>query len=163
PVQASANLYFSSAQNGVFGFGKGYLDDLTLKSRIFFQSGKRYTEQILTGYLPSGRPEYKSNIDDINGKVGQNWFWVDLDLERNINLQSMEIVVGIYVTNLFNTLNAAIINPVTGEAYEYGQPTPNFVNDPLYPDLQAPITPYPFNPARFLTPRNIKFGISLKL
>ncbi|MDQ3019757.1 MAG: TonB-dependent receptor [Bacteroidota bacterium] len=163
PLQASANLYFSTAQNGVFGFGKGYLDDITLKSRIFFQSGKRYTEQILTGYLPSGRPEYESNIDDINGKVGQNWFWVDLDLERNINFQSMEIVLGIYITNLFNTLNSAIINPVTGEAYEYGQPTPNFVNDPLYPDLQAPITPYPFNPARFLTPRNIKFGISLKL
>ncbi|MBK9227558.1 MAG: hypothetical protein IPL67_11040 [Ignavibacteria bacterium] len=51
---------------------------------------------------------------------------------------------------------------MTGKAYEYGDPTPNFYNDPLYPDLQAPINPYPYDPARYLTPRQIKFGVSLK-
>ena len=35
-------------------------------------------------------------------------------------------------------------------------------NDPNYPDLQLPISPYPFDPSRYLTRRNIKFGLSLK-
>jgi len=44
-----------------------------------------------------------------------------------------------------------------------GDPTPNSWNDPLYPDLQAPLDPFPFNPARYLAPRQIKFGFTLKL
>jgi hypothetical protein len=62
-----------------------------------------------------------------------------------------------------NNKNAAIINPITGRAYEYGDPTPNSWNDPLYPDLQAPLDPYPYNPSRYLAPRQILFGFSLKL
>ena len=58
--------------------------------------------------------------------------------------------------------NSAIINPVTGKAYEVGDAIPNSWNDPNYPDLQAPIRPYPSNPARYLTRRNIKFGFSFR-
>lgn len=130
---------------------------------MFFQSGKRYTQQLLTGTLENGRPEYTPDYDNINGEVGENWFWVDLDLEKYIDISSMQMVIGLYITNLFNAQNSAIINPVTGRAYEFGDPTPNYINDPLYPDLQAPLNPYPYNPSRYLTPRNIKFGISLKL
>ena len=64
--------------------------------------------------------------------------------------------------NLLNSKNSTIINPVTGRAYEYGDPTPNYYNDPLYPDLQAPLDPFPYNPARYLSPRQILFGISMK-
>jgi outer membrane receptor protein involved in Fe transport len=164
PLQASANLFFNNEKgNGIFGYGKNILDDFTVKARVFFQSGQRYTYQILTGYLPNGRPEYTPDIDNINGEIAQNWFWVDLSLDKYFDFNSMQFDVSLSITNLFNTLNSTIINPVTGTAYEYGQPTPNYVNDPLYPDLQAPITPYPYNPARYLTPRNILFGISLKL
>ncbi len=164
PIQASANLYFNIPKGkGMFGFAKNILDDITFKSRIFFQSGKRYTEQLYIGNLESGRPEYQSDINNINGKVGENWFWVDLDIDKYIPLYSMDLVIGISIKNLFNTKNSTILNPVTGEAYEYGQPTPNFYNDPLYPDLQAPLDPYPYNPARYLTPRNIMFNVSLKL
>ncbi|NOX65087.1 MAG: hypothetical protein GXO85_04630, partial [Chlorobi bacterium] len=53
-------------------------------------------------------------------------------------------------------------NPTTGKAYEYGDPTPSTWNDPLYPDLQAPISPYPFNPARYLTRRNVRLGLSFR-
>ncbi|MBS1550992.1 MAG: TonB-dependent receptor [Bacteroidetes bacterium] len=164
PIQASANLYFNLEKGkGLFGFGRNILDDISLKTRIFFQSGKRYTRQIQTGTLENGRPEFTSDLNNINGEVGENWFWIDLDLDKYINIGSMQMVVGISVNNLFNMKNSTIINPVTGKAYEYADPTPNYYNDPLYPDLQAPITPYPYNPARYLTPRNIKFGISLKM
>ena len=163
PFQLSANLYFNAEKGqGLFGFGKNILDDISLKTRIFYQSGKRYTQQILVGYLDDGRPEYESDLNNINGEIGENWFWVNLDIDKYFYVNSLQFDINLSITNLFNTLNSTIINPVTGTAYEYGQQTPNFVNNPLYPDVQAPITPYPYNPSRYLTPTNIQFGISMK-
>ena len=164
PIQTSANLFFNIEKGkGLFGFGKNILDDITIKTRIFFQSGKRYTPQTQVGTLENGRPEYSTDFNEINGAIGENWFWVDLNIDKYFYINSLQFDVNLSITNLFNTLNSTIINPVTGEAYVYGAPTPNYINDPLYPDLQAPITPYPYNPSRYLTPTNIKFGISLKL
>lgn len=164
PIQLSANLFFNVEKGkGLFGYGQNVLDDFTIKTRIFFQSGKRYTPQTQVGTLENGRPEYSIEFSEINGAIGENWFWVDLDFDKYFYINSLQFDVRLSITNLFNTLNSTIINPVTGTAYEYGDPTPNYVNDPLYPDLQAPITPYPYNPSRYLTPTNIKFGISLKL
>lgn len=164
PIQASANLYFNIAKGtGLFGFGKDVLDDISIKTRIFFQSGKRYTPMTYEGTLENGRPEYMTDLNDINGAIGENWFWIDLSFDKYFYFRSLEFDVSLEITNLFNTLNSTIINPVTGTAYQYGDPTPNYWNDPLYPEVQAPITPYPYNPSRYLTPTNIKFGISLKL
>ena len=163
PIQASANLFFNIEKGkGIFGFGKDILDDISIKSRIFFQSGKRYTEQIRVGTLENGRPEYQADIDNVNGEVGESWFWVDLDFDKYFYFNNLQFIVSLGITNLFDTKNSTIINPVTGKAYEYGDPTPNFYNDPVYPDLQAPINPYPYDPSRYLTPRQIKFGVSLK-
>jgi len=163
PFQASANLYFNIEKGkGLFGFAKNILDDISFKSRLFFQSGKRYTEQIQTGTLENGRPEYQSDLDNINGEIAENWFWIDLDIDKYFYFSNLQFTVSLSITNLLNTKNSTIINPVTGKAYEYGDPTPNFYNDPLYPDLQAPITPYPYDPSRYLTPRQIKFGASIK-
>jgi hypothetical protein len=61
-----------------------------------------------------------------------------------------------------NWKNSAIINPVTGKAYEYGDPTPNGYNDPLYPDVQAPLSPFPYNPSRYLAPRQLRFGLAFQ-
>ena len=130
---------------------------------LFFQSGKRYTEQILTGTLENGRPEYTPDYDNRYGKIGDNWFYIDLDIEKYIRIYSVDCVLSLSIINLLNTKNSTIINPVTGRAYEYGDPTPNYWNDPLYPDLQAPLDPFPYNPARYLSPRQVMFGISFKL
>ena len=63
---------------------------------------------------------------------------------------------------MLDAKNSAIINPVTGKAYEYGDDVPDNLNDPRYPDVQAPIKAYPFDPSRYLTRRNIKLGVSLR-
>jgi hypothetical protein len=63
------------------------------------------------------------------------------------------------VKNLFNNKNAAIINPVTGKAYELGDQLPNGYRDPNYPDPQDNGAP-PFNPARYLTPRQMMLGLT---
>ena len=74
----------------------------------------------------------------------------------------MKVSVCVEINNLLDKQNSAIINPVTGSAYELGDNIPTSWNDPRYPDLQAPISAYPLNPARYLTRRNIKFGVSLR-
>ena len=132
------------------------------KLRGFFESGMRYTPQILTGTLPNGRPEYQADINNPYSKLGSSWFWMDFSIEKYFKISSAKLVVSIDVTNLLNNRNAAIINPVTGKAYEFGDPTPNSYNDPLYPDLQAPLSPFPFNPARFLAPRQLRLGLAFQ-
>ena len=163
PFQASANasFYFEKG-SGIFGFGKNIIDDLGLKGRIFFESGKRYTPQILTGYLSNGRPEYETDYNNPYSAVGSDWFWIDLSIDKYFTFNKIKLILTLEINNLLNRLNAAIINPVTGKAYQYGDPTPNSYNDPLYPDVQAPLSPYPLNPARYLSPRQIRFGISFQ-
>ena len=163
PFQASANLYFNARKGkGIFGFAKNILDDISFKTRISLQAGKRYTQQILTGYLETGRPEYTPDYDNVNGEVADNWFNVDFDVEKYFRFMNIDFTANVQITNLLNNQNSTIINPVTGTAYNFGDPTPNSYNDPLYPDLQSPLDPFPYNPARFSTPRQIKFGVSMK-
>ncbi len=165
PLNASISTnFYIEKNNALFGFGNGILDDYNIYVRAQFESGKRYTPAYFTGkYLTDGRPEYVTILNDRNNKIGQNWFWIDLNFEKYIKISSLNFTVFAEVNNLFDSKNPAIINPTTGKAYELGNPTPTGWNDPLYPDLQAPISAYPFNPARYLTRRNIKFGISLRL
>ncbi|MGE5437085.1 MAG: TonB-dependent receptor [Syntrophothermus sp.] len=164
PLSASltTNFYVEKGE-ALFGFGEGILDDYNIYLRFFFQSGKRYTPAVFAkSYGPDGRPEYETIRTDRNNKIGQNWFWLDVNFEKYFTINNLKFSVFAEMNNILDIKNSAIINPVTGKAYEYGDPTPNSWNDPIYPDLQAPLNPYPFNPARYLTRRNIKFGISLR-
>ncbi len=164
PLTVSASASFYIPQNEpLFDFGRGILDDINIYIRAFYQSGKRYTPYIFTGnYDVDGRPEYIRDRKNIYGAIGDNWFYIDMNIEKYFELGGLKFSVFAEINNLLDTKNSNIINPVTGRAYEYGDPTPSSWNDPLYPDLQAPISPYPYNPARYLTRRNIKFGVSLK-
>jgi hypothetical protein len=147
----------------LFGLAPGILDDYNLYLRFFYQSGKRYTPAIFTGSVDEqGRAEYETDFDNRYSEIGDNWFWVDLNFEKYFQLMNLNFSVFVEVNNLLDRQNSAIINPVTGRAYEYGDDVPGSFNDPRYPDVQAPITPYPYNPARYLTRRNIKFGVSLR-
>lgn len=164
PVSASliTNFYVQKGKP-LFGFAPGILDDYNLYIRFFFQSGKRYTPAVFTGSVDQqGRKEYEFVRNVRNSEVADNWSWVDLNFEKYFEINKLKFSLFVEINNLLDTKNSAIINPVTGRAYEYGDDVPLSYNDPRYPDLQAPITPYPFNPARYLTRRNIKFGISLR-
>ncbi len=164
PITAfvTTNFYIQKGKP-LFGFAPGILDDINIYSRIFFQSGKRYTPAYFTGsYSLDGKPEYEYDRSNRYGAIGDNWFYIDMNIEKYFTLGGTKFSVFMEINNLLDTKNSAIINPATGKAYEYGDPTPLSWNDPLYPDLQAPLSPYPFNPARYLTRRNIKFGISVK-
>ena len=164
PFSASITTnFYVEKDNALFGFGNGILDDYNLHLRFFYQSGKRYTPALFTGnYESNGKPEYESVRNNRNNEIGDDWFWVDLNFEKYFSVNSLKFSVFVEVNNLLDTKNSAIINPVTGKAYEYGDPVPSSWNDPIYPDLQAPLNPYPDNPARYLTRRNIKLGLSFR-
>ncbi|GJQ62636.1 MAG: hypothetical protein SCALA702_16890 [Melioribacteraceae bacterium] len=164
PLTFSANLsFYLEKGKGIFGFAPDILDDINIYVRTFFQSGKRYTPYVFSGsYDQDGRPEYESDRTRRYGEIGDNWFWIDMNIEKYIQFAGMRFSIFMEINNILDTQNSAIVNPVTGEAYEYGDPTPSSWNDPLYPDLQAPISTYPFDPARYLTRRNIKFGLSVR-
>jgi outer membrane receptor protein involved in Fe transport len=163
PVTGSiVTNFYVEKNNPLFGFGEGILDDYNLTLRAQYQSGKRYTAVVYTGTTENGRPEYESSNYDRYSKIGDDWFWIDANFEKYFSISDLKFSLFIEVNNIFDAKNSAIINPVTGRAYEFGDNTPLGWNDPVYPDLQAPISPYPYNPARYLTRRNIKLGISFK-
>ena len=67
------------------------------------------------------------------------------------------------MTNVLNNLNTAIVNPVTGSAYEFGDPVPSEWRDPKYldpRDYRSNNIP-PDNPARYYELRHILFGLTL--
>jgi outer membrane receptor protein involved in Fe transport len=162
PIQLSMNLNFTVAKNEpLFGFGRGILDDYGLFIRFFFESGKRYTPQMLVGYdAITGRPEYLSDQNRLLESVGANWFYIDLNFEKSFDVGVGKLTASIEVQNLLNNLNAQTINPATGRAYEYGDPTPSSWNDPLYPQLTGDISPFPYDPSRYLNPRTVRLGLS---
>ncbi|MCX6143201.1 MAG: TonB-dependent receptor [Ignavibacteriales bacterium] len=163
PLQFSLNATFIVQKDEpLFGFAPGILDDYMVYVRGFYESGKRYTPSILDGTLQNGRPNYISDITNLSGSLGHPWFWVDMNIEKYIHLSGLEFTLSMQIKNLIDIKNSAIINPVTGRAYEFGDPTPSSWNDPLYPQLQAPVTPFPLNPARYLTGRNVQVGLAMR-
>lgn len=172
PLQLSASLNFAVQKDEpLFGFGVGVLDDYNLYVRLFYQSGKRYTPQVMqinpiTGQQErdpiTNRPIYYRDINRLNEEIGDHWFYIDLNFEKSFDLGFGKLIAAIEVQNLFNRKNSQIINPVTGRAYEYGDPTPSDYNDPLYPQLTGSISPYPYDPARYKEPRTMRLSLALR-
>jgi outer membrane receptor protein involved in Fe transport len=147
----------------LFGIGRGILDDYSLYIHAFYQSGKRYTPYVLVGTIPSNnRPDYELDSGNLLGGIGEDWFWIDVNFEKNFDVLGLGMVASVQIKNILDNKNAAVINPVTGKAYEYGDPTPLSWNDPLYPQLQAPVKAFPYDPSRYLAGRNMIVGLSVK-
>jgi outer membrane receptor protein involved in Fe transport len=122
-----------------------YLQNLTLYAFVTYKSGLRYTPTFLSGREPlTGQPIYELDQSRRNAKLGSPWRWVDMRLTRSFLKDRLSLFVE--VRNLFNHKNAAIINPVTGRAYEYPDDVPLGWRDPKYP---SPLVsgPPPDNPA----------------
>ncbi|HMK39423.1 MAG TPA: TonB-dependent receptor, partial [Bacteroidota bacterium] len=162
PLQVSLNLNFTVPKDRPL-FDVQALNDMNLFVRIFYESGKRYTPQIFTGIdASSGRPLYVSDLNNVNGSVGQYWFWIDLNFEKYFDLGFTRLVASVEVQNLLDRKNAQIINPATGRAYEYGDPTPLSYNDPVYPQLTGNVSPFPYDPSRYLNPRTFRVSLAVR-
>lgn len=128
------------------------------------KSGLRYTPYEYTGDAPSGRPQYERIDDAPFSKIGKPWFWTDLRISKDFEFgaaKDKSMSLSFEVKNVFNNRNSQIINGVTGRAYEDGDPLPLNFRDPNWPDPQDRGLP-PFNPARYMAPRQMMLGLSFQ-
>ncbi len=154
---------------GVFNFfsdstwkiGPVSFDNFVFTIYSTWKSGLRYTPYKYAGIDEvTGRPIYEIEEHRRYEKIGSNWFWTDVRITKNIPLFKKKGTLSVFfeLQNAFNNKNAIIINPITGRAYEYGDPVPLFWRDPLNPNpLDKYLTP-PTNPARYLKPRQMWWG-----
>ena len=115
--------------------------------RFEFQSGKRYTPIILH---EGGNDIYD---DDSYSALSKPVYTIDLKLYKNFRTKWLTTQVFLEVENVFNFKVPQIINPLTGEPYEVGDPVPySWYDDPY--DLP------PADPSRYRSPRTVMVGVS---
>lgn len=143
-----------------FRIGRFTLNNFRVFFNSTYKSGLRYTPNYQNGVTPTGRPIYEPDEQNPFSKIGDPWWNTDIRITRDVPIKRGQMLsFSFEVKNLFDNKNTAIINPVTGRAYEAGDPLPNGFRDPNYPDPQDNGAP-PFNPARFLAPRQMMFGVT---
>ncbi|MCX8112817.1 MAG: TonB-dependent receptor [Bacteroidia bacterium] len=142
-------------------WSKSVLRDWTAFISFTWKSGLRYTPFRLVGQDDfSGRPIYERVDGPPNTAIGAPWRWVDLRLTRSFLRGRLSLFIE--GRNVLNWKNAAIINPVTGRAYEYPDDVPITWRDPKYPNPLDTGLP-PTDPARYLPPRQVFVGMNWAL
>jgi outer membrane receptor protein involved in Fe transport len=134
--------------------------------RVFFtsnfKSGLRYTPFRQNGVAPNGRPIYEVIPTEPFSRIGAPWYWSDLKISYDRKWKRSFITsISLEIRNIFNNLNAQIVNPVTGRGYRDGDPLPFDVRDPRFLDPQASGLP-PTDPSRWLPPRQLLLGINFQ-
>lgn len=131
-----------------------------------YTSGFRYTPQQLVSRNDLGRPEYEVLNDQYLQERATPWVNFDLMLSYDwkIGKRGQGVGFSIEIRNLLNNKNAQIINPITGRAYEYGDDVPNTWRDPR-PQYNGPRESGvdPRNPARYLAPTQILYGLTFRI
>lgn len=184
PLDVKASVTLSHDQDRPW-LGVPGLNRVKLFVQSTFRSGQRYTPVEFIGNERNPftgerdwRPIYEV-VDDPAlrySESGEPWWWFDLRAERRFGIAGSDLVFTVEVSNLFDQKNAVIVNPVTGQAYPDVDPettdftelrgnpdydVTNSLRDPRYEDPDTSGLP-PFNPARFLAPRHVVFGLSYK-
>ena len=117
------------------------LSDFSLSLQVSLQSGRRYTPMDTLG-----------NKGEINSKIGPMWHRVDVVFTKNVRFKKLRTKLKLQVRNLFNHRNVYYVNPITGRAYEKG--------DPLLPRTTEKDM---LNPARYLEGRAVYLGLEVML
>ncbi len=130
-----------------------------------YTSGFRYTPQEKIGENDLGRPEFEIQNDRYLQENASPWVNFDLKLSYDWKFikEKGGVVFTVEVRNLLDNKNAQIINPITGRAYEYVDDVPNTLRDPR-PQFNGPQERGvdPRDPARYLAPRQILYGIAFR-
>lgn len=167
PIDAKAFCLFTKNSKTGF-FDKKYLNHFNFYFESILRSGKRYTPYIFSGNEPtSGRPIYEIDSDPnhANSKISSPSFLLNATFKKSFILKKINFALTVELTNVLNTKNTAIVNPVTGKAYRYGDPVPTEWRDPVYldpRDYRSSLLP-PTNPSRFDEQRHVLFGVSFKI
>ncbi|MEQ8908523.1 MAG: TonB-dependent receptor [Vicingaceae bacterium] len=131
---------------------------------VNYTSGFRYTPYEQDGVNNIGRPLFVRLDDQYLQEISEPWIRSDLKISKNIWLNKKKdagLTLSIEVRNLLNYQNSMIINPITGRAWQAGDDVPNEWRDPRYIGPNESGTP-PNDPARYLAPRQILYGIAFR-
>ncbi len=166
PVDAKGFAIFTvNKTKGIFN--SKFLNHFTFYSEAIFRTGKRYTPYLFEGYEPySGRPVYNidGNPEHQYQLISVPSFWLNATLRKWVVIKRTDLAFTLEMTNILNTKNPLIINPVTGNAYSAGDAVPSEWRDPNFidpRDYRSFNTP-PDNPARFDAPFHFTIGIAIK-
>lgn len=138
--------------------------NIPMKNFRFFlfttwKSGLRYSPFRAAGVNELGRTIYELVPNSQFTEIGSSWFWTDLSITRDFVIaRKVKAYFSIEIKNIFNNKNSQIVNPVTGTGYRNGDPLPYEQRDPRFTDPNTSGLP-PANPARYLQPRQIMYGI----
>jgi outer membrane receptor protein involved in Fe transport len=166
PVDAKGYVLLT-ANNEDGLFRKKWINHFSLYTEAVYRTGRRYTPYLFTGNEPtSGRPIYEIDSDPENlySALSVSSFWLNTSLKKWFTMKKTQLAISIELTNLLNTKNTAIVNPVTGSAYETGDDVPTEWRDPRYLDPRDPRSSNipPDNPARYYEQRHLLLGLSVK-
>jgi hypothetical protein len=140
-------------------FGLSLPPHWDLSLNFWAHSGQRYTpyRQVISS---EDKVEFVQD-GEINSEMGKFWSSLDLSFRKHFYWKNLKYSFSLEVINLFDHKNAVIINPLTGDAYQKNDVIPYAEGDPNLPDKSKKL-PLWSDPSRYLAPRNIKVGISVK-
>jgi hypothetical protein len=122
--------------------------DAGLRSRLEFQSGKRYTPLIR---LPNGAEVYDE--ERYSALASSQVLW-DISVYKTFRVGGIRLKWFLECENLLNSRRPNTINPLTGRAYEPGDDIPmSWHDDPQ--DLP------PDDPSRYSAPRQFLSGFTI--
>jgi hypothetical protein len=185
PWDIKANTTFTyDKTEGLFGISA--FNQMRLFLSAVWRSGIRYTPYEFEGFTSNpvtGANDWRPNYQQVQdpserfSAVGPSWFYMDLNFQKWVTIGDVRVSGFLEITNIFNSENSAIVNPVTGEAYKTSYPQsqeglialrddrsydlPNTARDPRYEDPRNGGIPAYLNPANFLQQRQIMFGLSV--
>lgn len=185
PWDIKGNITFTWARKeGLFGLEP--LNDFRAFLSATYRSGLRYTPLLFRGFERNPitneadwQPIYEVDPDPAArfSEVGAAWFFVDLNMQKWITIADQKFTFFLEVTNLFDRLNPARVNPVNGQGYLTNYPTdqesliqlrnnrafdvPSNQRDPRYIDARDTGLPRYLDPSNFLQQRHIVFGLSV--
>lgn len=141
PVKFYGDITYSLRSKEYVRVANLTLDDLLISLGVSLQSGVRYTPEDTLG-----------NRGELYSKLGPMWKRLDVKFEKGIfQALGMDFRFKSEVRNVFNWRAHRIINPVTGRAYEPGDPLPARTTEDSM-----------LNPARYGEPREIFMGVLVK-
>ncbi|MDX5319553.1 MAG: outer membrane beta-barrel family protein, partial [Bacteroidota bacterium] len=148
-------------------FGKPWINKMSFYLEFVYRTGRRYTPYYYNGVEPeTGRPIYieVQGVENRFSSLGKSNWWMDFSYKKWWNVKKVSIAWTVEITNVLNTRNPVRINPVTGTAWESGDPVPTEWRDPSYldpRDARSYGTP-PNDPSRYMQQRHFMTGIQLQ-
>jgi outer membrane receptor protein involved in Fe transport len=159
PWQVVVKTRFSSDETELRLFGLKLPREWDLNLNFWAHAGQRYTpyRQVISSedqieYVQSG---------ETNSRIGRLWSSLDVVFRKHFYWRDFKYSLLLEATNLLDHKNVVIVNPLTGDAYQKDDVIPYAHGDPDLPDKSRKL-PLWSDPSRFLAPRQVKVGISVR-